>query len=194
MRELHELVTRRHQLQQMIQAENNRRRLAGAAVRASLDDHVAYLRQQLHDLDQRLQQRIGENSELQHKAQLLRSMTGAGPMLTAMLLGGLPELGQLTRRQIAALVGVAPLNCDSGHWHGQAHIWGGRAPVRGVLYMATLAATRFNPVLQAHYQQLTARGKPPKVALVACMRKMIVTLNAMVKNDTPWEAYRPSPA
>ena len=193
-RELHDLVTRRHQLQQMILAESNRRRLASAEVRADIDEHVAYLQQKLRDLDQRLRQRIAATTELQHKAELLGSMTGSGPTLTAMLLGGLPELGQLTRQQIASLVGVAPFNCDSGHWKGQAHIWGGRALVRNVLYMATLSATRYNPVLQAHYQQLIARGKPPKVALVACMRKMLVTLNTMLKNDALCEANWPSQA
>ena len=187
-RELHDLVKRRHQLQQMLLAENNRRRLASPEVRADIDEHVAYLRQKLQDLNKKLRQRIAANTELHRKACLLDSMIGAGPMLIAMLLGGLPELGQLTRWQIASLVGVAPFHCDSGGWKGQAHIWGGRAAVRNVLYMATLSATCHNPGLRAHYQQLRARGKPPKVALVACMRKMLVTLNAMLKNNTPWEA------
>jgi transposase len=188
LRELGSLVTRRRQVQEMITAERHRRRLASAEVRADIDEHLAYLQTKLHDLDQRLRQRIASNSEWQEKAQLLGSAKGVGPVLGVKLIAHLPELGRLTNREIASLVGVAPFKCQSGPWQGQAHIWGGRADVRTALYMATLSAIRYNPVIRAHYHQLVGRGKPSKVALVACMHKLLVTLNAMLRNGTPWEA------
>ena len=120
------------------------------------------------------------------KENLLRSVPGVGPVLARTLLGGLPELGSLDRKEIAALAGVAPLARDSGRSRGRRIVWGGRAPVRAVLYMSTLAATRHNPVLAAHYQRLLAAGKPKKLALTACMRKLLVILNAMARTGTPW--------
>jgi transposase len=116
----------------------------------------------------------------------VRSVPGAGPELSRRLIAQLPELGALNRRQIAALAGVAPFNCDSGTFRGKRRIWGGRASLRATLYMATLSAVHCNPVIRRHYQRLIAAGKAPKVAMVACMRKLLTILNAMVKNHTPW--------
>ena len=124
----------------------------------------------------------------------LRSVPGIGPTTARTLLAELPELGRLDRRAIAALVGVAPFNCDSGQHRGQRHIWGGRAAVRGVLYMAALTATRYNPALRTFYRRLRAAGKPAKVALVATMRKLLTIVNAMIKHETPWTQVASTPA
>ena len=120
------------------------------------------------------------------KEDLLRSVPGVGPVVSRTLLGELPELGQLNRRRIAALVGVAPFACDSGTQRGRRVVWGGRAPVRTALYMSTLVATRHNPAIRAFYLRLVAAGKPKKVALIACMRKLLTILNVMLRTNTPW--------
>jgi transposase len=186
--ELNALVTRRHQLVEMITAEKNR--LAQAvtkAVRASIREHIRWLERRLADIDQDLAGSIRQTPVWREKDELLRSVQGVGPVLSTTLLAGLPELGALGRKQIAALVGVAPLNRDSGRHRGKRMIWGGRARVREALYMGTLVATRFNPVIRAFYQRLLAAGKPKKVALTACMRKLLTILNAMARHDTPWQ-------
>lgn len=186
--ELNALVTRRHQLVEMITAEKNR--LAQAvtkAVRAGIQEHIRWLERRLADIDRDLAETIRQTPVWREKDELLRSVQGVGPVLSTTLLAGLPELGALGRKQIAALVGVAPLNRDSGRYRGKRMVWGGRARVREALYMGTLVATRFNPVIRAFYQRLLAAGKPKKVALTACMRKLLTILNAMARHDTPWQ-------
>lgn len=185
--ELRALVARRRQLLEMLGAEQNRLRHATApSVEKGLQKHVRWLKRQLEDVDDDLQ-RVVRNSPLwRGKDDLLQSVPGIGPVTSRTLLAELPELGRLNRREIAALVGVAPLNRDSGRWRGRRFVWGGRAAVRNTLYMAALTASRHNPVIRTFYERLVDRGKPHKVALTACMRKLIVILNAMAKTQQPW--------
>lgn len=180
------LVTRRRQLVEMRTAEENRLGSAPPALRASLQAHIRWLQRQLGALDTDLDRTIRTHPAWRVQDDLLRSAPGVGPILSVTLLGSLPELGTLSRGAIAALVGVAPWARDSGRHRGARRCWGGRADIRAVLYMATLAAVRCNPVLRAFYQRLLAAGKLKKVALVACMRKLLTILNAMVKTQTPW--------
>ena len=182
------LVTRRRQLVEMLVAEDNRRRSAPVAIRADIQAHLVWLRKRLKDLDQELGQVLRSTPLWREREDVLRSVPGIGPTVTATLLAELPELGALGRKQIAALVGVAPLNRDSGTLRGKRSVWGGRATVRAALYMATLVATRHNPVIRALYARLLAAGKLKKVALTACMRKLLTLLNAMVKHQTRWTA------
>jgi transposase len=182
------LVTRRRQLVEMLVAEDNRRRSAPVAIRADIQAHIVWLRKRLKDLDQELGQVLRSTPLWREREDVLRSVPGIGPTVTATLLAELPELGALGRKQIAALVGVAPLNRDSGTLRGKRSVWGGRATVRAALYMATLVATRHNPVIRALYARLLAAGKLKKVALTACMRKLLTLLNAMVKHQTRWTA------
>ena len=188
-RELEALVARRRQVLRMKIAEQQRRGRALPVVRGRIDRVLAVLEQELHDLDQDLTNRLRQSPLWREREDLLKSVPGIGPVATFALLAGLPELGALTRRQIAALVGVAPLSRDSGKLRGQRTCWGGRANVRTALYMPTLVAVRHNPVLRAFYERLLAAGKPKKVALTACMRKLLVMLNAMLKHHTPWDAH-----
>lgn len=185
-RRLDALVTRRRQLVGMIIAETNRLSAAVPPLRRGIQAHIQWLRRQLADLDLDLRQQIRRSPAWREKDDLLQSVPGVGPQLSAALLAGLPELGQLDRRQAAALVGVAPFNRDSGTLRGRRAIWGGRAALRSSLYMAALVAARYNPVIRAFYQRLRAAGKKAKVALVACMRKLLSILNAMLKSKTPW--------
>jgi transposase len=183
------LLQRRRQLLEMLTAERQRRAQATAArVVQSLDDHIRYLVARLRDVDAELQTALKASPLWQVKEQLLRSVPGIGPTTALTLLCELPELGQLSRRQIAALVGVAPLNCDSGTRRGTRTIWGGRATVRTALYMATIAAVRCNPVFRTFYHRLCARGKRPKVARIATVHKLLTIVNAMVKHQTAWQA------
>jgi transposase len=185
------LVTRRRQLLEMLGAEQQRLlglRVLPEAVRTQLTVHVAWLRAQVDTLDEDLQATVQASPLWQERGGLLRSVPGVGPVLTATLLAELPELGRLGRRQLAALVGVAPLNRDSGTLRGHRTTWGGRASIRAVLYMAAVTATRCNPAVRSCYQRLVAAGKPKKVALVACMRKLLLTLNAVVRSGQPWTA------
>ena len=184
------LCGRRRQLIEMLTAEQNRLPRADAAVRPNVEAHIRWLRQQLTHLDGELSTAVRESPIWRRKDDLLRSVRGVGPVLSATLLAELPELGTLTRKQIAALVGVAPLNRDSGTFRGRRVTWGGRAPVRRVLYMAALVGTRCNPALRRFYDRLLMAGKPKKVALTACMRKLLVTLNAMLRDGTPWMPER----
>lgn len=184
--ELEALVVRRRQLLEMLVAERNRLVMAPRRIRTSIQAHIRWLERQLADLDLDLTQRICQSPVWREKDGLLQSVPGVGPVLSATLLASLPELGTLNGKKITALVGVAPLNRDSGTMRGKRTIWGGRASVRQVLYMSTLVATRFNPVLKAFYQRLCAAGKAKKVALTACMRKLLTILNAMVKHKIPW--------
>lgn len=180
------LTTRRRQLVEMLTAEKNRLRTAAPVIRKSLRTHVAWLQRERAQLDTTLAQVIQDSPVWRAKDDLLRSVPGVGPVLTTTVLANLPELGTLTNKQIAALAGVAPLNRDSGTLHGKRMVWGGRAQVRATLYMAALVATRYNPVIKAFYQRLCGLGKAKKVALVACMRKLLTILNAILKSRTPW--------
>ncbi len=184
--ELKEIVNRRIQLVEMITMESNRLRGAGKDLRAGIEAHIAWLKQQLQEMDDNLKNHIGQDPVCQDKDALLQSTPGVGPTVSAALIAQLPELGNMNRRQIAALVGVAPLNRDSGMFRGKRTIWGGRGRVRAALYMATLTATRFNLVLRSFYTRLIAAGKAKKVALTACMRKLLTILNAMLKYHTAW--------
>ena len=185
--ELEALVTRRRQVVRMRAAEQVRRRQALPLVQRRIDRVLALLEQELKEIDDDLSGRLRESPVWREREELLRSVPGVGPTLTFTLVAELPELGSLTRRQIAALVGVAPLARDSGKLRGTRTCWGGRANVRAALYMPTLAAVRYNPVLSAFYDRLVATGKPKKVVLTACMRKLLTILNAMIKNHTLWD-------
>ncbi|MGH7477936.1 MAG: IS110 family transposase [Longimicrobiales bacterium] len=180
------VVARRHQLVEMLTAERNRFTIARPAVRRSLREHIRWLEQRLADTDAEIRHRIQQSPVWRAEDERLQSVPGVGPRTSSQLLAMLPELGRLSHRAIAKLVGVAPLNDDSGTQRGRRRIWGGRAPVRQGLYMATLVATRHNPVIRVCYQRLRTAGKPPKVALVACMRKLLTILNALVKHQTCW--------
>ncbi len=178
----------------MLTAEKNRLSGAPPLVRKSLRTHIAWLERALAHADTDMAQAIRESPLWREKDEVLRSTPGVGPVLATTLLASLPELGTLTRREIAALVGVAPLNRDSGTLRGKRTVWGGRAQVRAVLYMGTIVAARFNPVIRAFYQRLLAAGKAKKVALTACMRKLLTILNAMLKHRTPWtDGYPETP-
>ncbi len=184
--ELRGLATRRHQLTKMLTAERNRLRTASERVQPQIKEHILWLKRQIKDLDKDLRDSIRSSPLWRAQENLLRSVPGVGPVVSSILLAKLPELGTLNRHQISALVGVAPLNRDSGAMRGKRKIWGGRAPVRAALYMAALVATRRNPVIKAFYQRLLQAGKPKKVALTACMRKLLTTLNVMVRDQRPW--------
>lgn len=186
------VLARRRQVVEMLTAERQRLSKAAPALRPGIQAHITWLNQQLTTLDADLTRRIRQSPVWQEQVDLLQSVPGIGPVVSRTLVAQLRELGTLTRRQIAALVGVAPLNRDSGTLRGPRTCWGGRASVRANLYMATLVATRCNPVIRATYQQLCARGKKPKVALVACMRKLLTILNAMLKHRTSWQESMPA--
>lgn len=186
-RELEGLLTRRRQLIDMLTMEKNRLEAAPARVRRDIAAHIDWLTKRLKDVDGELKGAIEANEAFRLKDDILRSAPGAGPVLAVTLLAAVPELGRLNRREIAALVGVAPLNRDSGTLRGARRIWGGRAAVRTVLYMATISAIRCNPAIRAFHARLRAAGKPPKVAITACMRKFLTILNAMIRSNTPWQ-------
>jgi len=185
--QLSALIARRRQLVEMLTSEKNRLGSAPEAIHPSLEEHIEWLEQRLTDINGKLRKAIKKSPVWRAKEQLLRTAPGVGAVLSATLVAGLPELGALNRKRIAALVGVAPFNRDSGKYRGKRCIWGGRGSIRAVLYMATLAATRFNPAIRAFYLRLCAAGKEKKVALTACMRKLLTILNAMVKTGTPWQ-------
>ena len=180
------LVARRRQLVDMLTAERNRVPLAHGTVRRDLRDHIRWLERRLRDTEGDLARLIQQSPLWRTQEKLLRSVPGIGPITAAVLIADLPELGRLTRRQLAALVGVAPLNRDSGQHRGPRMIWGGRATIRGPLYMATVVATRCNPVLRSFYRRLRTAGKAHRVAIVAAMRKLLTILNAMVKAQRSW--------
>jgi transposase len=193
-RQLQALVTRRRELVEMLTAERNRLGCVPAVLHCEIRAHIRWLQARLkqrdHDLDRMLR-----NSPLwREREDLLASVPGVGPVLCATLLAGLPELGRLNRHEIAALVGVAPYPHDSGTMRGRRTVWGGRAHLRATLYMGTLVGVRYNPVLRSLYRRLLLRGKAKKLALVACMRKLITILNAMLKHRTHWSAPCPAPA
>jgi len=184
------LVERRHQVVAMLTAEKNRCQQALPAVRPKVAAHIAWLEQALSELDGELDQLLHASPLWRERDQLLRSVPGVGPTVSLTLLAHLPELGQGSAKHVATLVGLAPLNRDSGAWRGTRAIWGGRRQVRAALYMAALVGVRHNPVLRAFYEQLVARGKPKKVALTACMHKLLTILHAVLRDRAPWQ---PSP-
>ncbi len=186
--ELAQLLARRRQLLQLQTMESNRLApTVSKLARRSIERVLKVLGEQLAQLDQAIAKLIQSDEDYRNKDEILRSVPGVGPVASKTLLGDVPELGKLNRQQISALIGVAPFNRDSGKLRGRRTIWGGRAHVRTVLYMAAFAAWRWNPVIRAFADRLTRKGKPFKVVLTACMRKLLVILNTLVKNRTPWE-------
>ena len=186
-RQLNTLVTRRRQLVEMIIAESNRLPTTrDKTMKQRIHAHIDWLKQELADIDKGISQMIQHNPVWREKDKLLQSVPGVGPVLSTTLIAQLPELGSLNRKKIATLVGVAPLNRDSGKHRGERSIWGGRCSVRGPLYMATLTATRFNPTIRSFYNRLVDNGKAKKVALTACMRKLLIMLNVMLKHNSFW--------
>jgi transposase len=179
-------LQRRQQLIDMMSAEKNRRHQATHRTRDAIEEHIEWLEKQIEAIDEKLQQLSQHAPQLQKKQALLQSVKGIGLVISTHLSVALPELGKLNRRQIAALVGLAPFNRDSGQYQGKRFVSGGRAAVRCSLYMATLSAIRYNQPIRAYYQHLLNQGKCKKVALVAAMRKLLVCLNAMVKANQPW--------
>ncbi len=195
---LESVLTRRRQLLEMLQAERNRLQLAVGraqhAVKKSLKKHIAYLERELAMTDTDLAQLVRESPAWRARDELLQTAPGIGTVVSQTLLAELPELGRLNRRAIAKLVGVAPMNRDSGQWRGRRMIHGGRASVRAALYMAALVAVRWNPVIRRFYQRLVAAGKPKKLALLASARKLLTILNEMVRTGRPWTPAIPTPA
>lgn len=191
-RDFEDILTRRRQIVDMLTAERNRRHQATVPrVQKSLDKHIKWLEKALEQSDSDVDDALKNSPVWREKEQLYRSVPGVGRVTSVTLLALLPELGKLSRREISALVGVAPMNRDSGLRVGRRSIWGGRAPVRAVLYMATLAAIRRNADIRAAYLRLRDSGKPKKLTLVACMRKLLVTLNAVAARNTPWTPAPP---
>lgn len=180
--------TRRRQIVNMLVTEKNRLHTALKPNRKSIEDHIGWLQKALSDINYDIDQMIKQSPIWCENDKILQSFKGVGPVTSATLLCALPELGSLDRKKIAALVGVAPLNCDSGKYRGRRRIMGGRAEVRRSLYMAAVAALRYNPTIKSFYDRLIDAGKPPKLALTACMRKILVILNAMMKNRSYWTA------
>ena len=184
-------VERRRQLLVTESAEKNRRSTCPQCVRAGIDEHIDWLAAQIEHLEDQIQTLISQRSDWQARAKLIESVPGVGPVTAATMVAELPELGQLNRQKIAALVGLAPFNRDSGPKRGKRRIFGGRAGVRRTLYMAALSASKHNPAIRSFYQSLLTRGKEKKVALIACMRKMLVIINALVRKGEPW-LYSPA--
>jgi len=187
--ELDALTGRREQLTGMLADEKNRRASAASdSVRDEIQEHIDWLTERIAELDQQLKKLLQASARWQIKDQILQSTPGIGPVVSYSLLAQLPELGNLNRQQISKLVGVAPLNRDSGQQRGSRHIYGGRAQVRRVLYMAALSASRCNPVIKVFYERLRARQKPFKVAITACMRKLLTIINFMVRDGSQWKS------
>ena len=181
------IVARRRQIIDMITAEKNRLGFALKPVQKGIKKHISWLERQLHDVDQDLDASIRNSPLWAAKRDLLQTVPGVGPNLSRTLIAELPELGRLSHKQIAALVGVAPMSKDSGKMRGKRMIWGGRAPVRSALFLSVWSAAKWNPVIRPFYERLRANGKPPKVAQVACMRKLLTILNAMVRDGCQWD-------
>jgi transposase len=182
------LLTRRRQVLDMLTVEKNRLVTVRAKMRPDLEAHIHWLSNSLKELDQEIEEFVKGSPSWKEKDTLLQSVPGVGPVTSATLLGMLPELGLLNRQAIAALVGVAPMNKDSGRKQGKRRIFGGRAAVRSVLYMAALSAKKHNPFIRTFYARLLQHGKEKKVALTACMRKLLVILNAMLRTNQPWRS------
>lgn len=184
--ELKSWVTRRQQLVEILTAEKNRRKQVRGPARDEVSEHIDWLNERIKKIDEKIKQLSESTVEWRERKALLQSPKGIGPVISSSFLVLLPELGQLSGKAISALAGLAPFNRDSGNYRGRRRIWGGRAAVRSLMYMATLSALRANPPIRAYYQHLLKKGKPKKVAIVACMRKFLVCLNAMVKHNEPW--------
>jgi transposase len=187
-KQLSALLVRRKQVEEMLKAEQNRLRTISPVLRGSVERIITILKEEKKRLEEQIEQFLKEQKAWQEQRAILGSAPGVGKVTSATLLADLPELGKMDRKKIAALVGVAPMNYDSGRKRGYRKTKGGRTDVRSVLYMSTLVATRYNPVIQAQYQQLLKRGKVKKVALTACMRKFLTILNAMVRDQQPFRA------
>ncbi|MEO0804586.1 MAG: IS110 family transposase [Cyanobacteria bacterium J06642_2] len=185
--DLKSLVNRRQQLVEMLSAEKNRRQQVKGLAKENITKHIDWLTEEIKQLDEQIKQLSESTAVHRERKAILESAKGIGSVISSSLLVLLPELGSLTRRQITSLVGLAPFNRDSGCYRGQRKIWGGRASVRSLLYLAAMSARRFNPPIRAYYEHLIARGKPKKVALIACSRKLLICLNAMVKTNQPWD-------
>jgi len=185
--ELQQMQQRRRQLVEMLTKEKNRLHMAGKRMGKHIEESIKFIKKQMEALDQEIVAAINGDQSLSEKARLLETVKGIGKVTGILLVTGLPELGQINRKEIAALVGVAPLNRDSGSMQGKRGIWGGRASVRSAIYMATLSAVRYNPQIKRFYKRLYAAGKPTKVALIACMRKLLTVMNAMIKHGTSWQ-------
>jgi transposase len=185
---LQAILARRRQLSAMLTAESNRAQMAPEAVARRIRAHIRWLEKELSRTDGDLDEAIEASTTFKENEALLRSVPGVGPVLARTLLAELPELGTITHKRLSALVGVAPFNNDSGKRGGKREVWGGRAPVRAALYMGALVATRHNPLIKEFYERLLKAGKPKKVALVACMRKLLLILNAMIRDRTPWRS------
>jgi len=185
--ELEALLLRRRQILQMLVSERQRLAQARPGVRSDIKAHIHFLVKRLTDSDKGLDEALRASEVWREREELFKPVKGIGPQTLLSLCALLPELGQLGRRKLAALVGVAPFNWDSGTMRGSRHCWGGRAALRCTLYMATVTAMRFNPVIRNFYQRLVQIGKPKKVAIVACMRKLLTILNAMVRDNSPWD-------
>ncbi len=185
-RELEGLLARRRQIVSMLSAERQRLAMAPAAVRRDIREHIHFLVKRLKDSNRGLDEALRASPLWREREELFKPVKGIGKQTLFSLCALLPELGQLERRKLAALVGVAPFNCDSGTLRGRRRCWGGRADLRCVLYMATVSAVRFNPVIRAFYQRLLKAGKPKKLAITACMRKLLTILNAMVRDNAAW--------
>ncbi len=193
-RQLDHLVTRRVQLSDMLTAERNRLKdHLDQAVQSDIDDHIKWLRAKIARLDKEINDRVKRSPVFMQKANLFKTMKGVGNVLSSTLIAKLPELGRLNQREIAALVGLAPVNRDSGKFRGKRMIEGGRAMLRKVSYMPALSAMRYNPPIRDLYRRLIAKGKLKKVALVACMHKMFTVLNAMAKTNNTWRCPNPAP-
>jgi transposase len=185
-KQLSALLVRRKQVEEMLKAEQNRLRTTVQSLKSSVEQVILCLKEQKKHLDKQIQQFLSEQQAWQEQSEILRSAPGVGPVTTATLLAELPELGKMDRKKIAALVGVAPMNYDSGRKRGYRKTKAGRGEVRSVLYMATLVATRRNPLIRTQYQHLLKRGMEKKVALIACMRKFLTILNAMQRDQQPF--------
>lgn len=188
--QLQALLVRRRQVVEMLVAEKNRLSISHSTVRPRVQEHITWLAAELDDLNGQLQSALEQDPNWRENNDLLRSVPGVGPVLSLTLLAELPELGQLDRKQIAALVGVAPFNCESALLRGKRRVWGGRGSVRHALYMATLAARRFNPVIRAFFERLRHAGKPFKVAMTACMHKLLTILNAILAHRVAWNPQK----
>lgn len=184
---LQELGRRRKQLVEMITAEKNRSGTAKSKVLESIHAHIAWLKKELNEIDDELEDEIKKHPEWREKDEILRSVPGVGPVTSIVLISSMPELGKVNRKEIAALAGLAPYNRDSGRMQGKRVVWGGRADVRSVLYMATLSAIRFNPKIKSFFERLTREGKAFKVAMRACSRKLLTILNKMIHDRTVWQ-------
>lgn len=189
-RKLEALLTRRRQLVDMMVGEKNRLASCGQNKEMARDirDHISWLEKRIHRCDEEMRKELEKSPNWRAKDNLLRAVPGVGDVTSRTLLAALPELGQVSNKEISALAGLAPFERTSGRWKGESHIQGGRANVRSVLYMATMAAIRCNPVIRTFYQRLVAAGKKKKVALTACMRKLLTILNSIIKHQRPWRA------